>query len=101
MLRCSPFFLDLHLSMTVSLFSPSSPAAPPTPASAGLPLLQTARSSSVTWAATDASQFAAYIRKPQSIQPCAKLPAHSTYDDATLAALTAYFATFAPVRNSK
>ena len=53
------------------------------------------------WAATDATRFEAYIRKPQSIQPCAKMPAHSDYDDATLAALTAYFTTFAPVRKSK
>lgn len=53
------------------------------------------------WAATDGTRFEAYIRKPQSIQPCAKMPAHSGYDDATLAALTAYFTTFAPVRKSK
>jgi mono/diheme cytochrome c family protein len=51
------------------------------------------------WAATDATRFQAYIRNPQSIQPCAKMPAHSSYDDATLAALTAYFATFAPTGN--
>jgi mono/diheme cytochrome c family protein len=51
------------------------------------------------WAATDATRFQAYIRNPQSIQPCAKMPAHSNYDDPTLAALTAYFATFAPAGN--
>jgi len=53
------------------------------------------------WAATDATRFEAYIRKPQSIQPCATMPPHPEYDDATLAALTAYFTTFAPVRNLK
>jgi len=53
------------------------------------------------WAATDAVSFEAYIRKPQSIQPCAMMPAHPEYDDATLATLTAYFTTFAPVRTSR
>ena len=53
------------------------------------------------WAATDATRFEAYIRKPQSIQPCATMPPHPDYDDATLAALTAYFTTFAPARTSK
>jgi len=51
------------------------------------------------WAATDETRFKQYIREPTQIQPCAKMPAHSTYDDQTLAALTAYFATFAPVRH--
>jgi hypothetical protein len=53
------------------------------------------------WAATDAARFQQYIHNPQSIQSSAKMPAHADYDDATLAALTAYFATFAPVRNSQ
>jgi hypothetical protein len=52
------------------------------------------------WAATDATRFQQYIRKPQSIMPCARMPAHGDYDDATLAALTAYFTTFAPVRKA-
>jgi mono/diheme cytochrome c family protein len=53
------------------------------------------------WAATDASRFQQYIHNPQSIQPNAKMPAHGDYDQATLAALTSYFATFAPVRKTR
>jgi hypothetical protein len=53
------------------------------------------------WAATDATRFQQYIHNPQSIQPSAKMPAHGDYDQATLAALTAYFATFAPVRKTR
>jgi hypothetical protein len=53
------------------------------------------------WAATDATQFQQYIHNPQSIQSGAKMPAHGDYDQATLAALTAYFATFAPVRKTR
>jgi hypothetical protein len=53
------------------------------------------------WAATDATQFQQYIHNPQSIQSSAKMPAHGDYDQATLAALTAYFATFAPVRKTR
>jgi cytochrome c2 len=53
------------------------------------------------WAATDATQFQQYIRNPQAIQSSAKMPAHGDYDQATLAALTAYFATFAPVRKTR
>jgi hypothetical protein len=53
------------------------------------------------WAATDADRFQQYIHNPQSIQPCAKMPAHSSYDEATLGALTAYFKTFAPVRKNR
>jgi hypothetical protein len=53
------------------------------------------------WAATDATSFKSYIHKPQSIQSCAKMPPHPDYNDATLDALTAYFATFVPLRNSK
>ena len=49
------------------------------------------------WAATDPSRFEQYIRNPQSIQTSAKMPAHSEFDEVTLAALTAYFRTFAPV----
>jgi hypothetical protein len=50
------------------------------------------------WAATDPTRFEQYIHNPQSIQPSAKMPAHSDYDRATLDALTAYFKTFTPVR---
>ncbi len=46
------------------------------------------------WAATDAARFTQYIHNPQSVQTCSRMPAHSTYDEATLAALTAYFRTF-------
>lgn len=53
------------------------------------------------WAVTDQARFEAYIRNPQEIQPCAKMPAHKEYDDATLNVLAAYFSTFAPSRNSK
>jgi len=46
------------------------------------------------WAATDGANFQRYIRNPKSVVPCAQMPAAASYDDATLAALTAYFATF-------
>ena len=46
------------------------------------------------WAASDPTAFQKYIRRPQSIQRCAKMPAHTDYDDATLAALSQYFSTF-------
>ena len=46
------------------------------------------------WAATDPTRFQQYIRQPTSIQPCAKMPAHAEYDDATLSALTRYFSSF-------
>jgi mono/diheme cytochrome c family protein len=52
------------------------------------------------WAATDATRFRQYIHNPQSIQPSARMPAHGSYDEATLAALTAYFSTFTPVRKT-
>jgi mono/diheme cytochrome c family protein len=38
--------------------------------------------------------FAAYVRAPQSKNPQAQMPGNPQYDDATLAALTAYFRTF-------
>jgi len=47
------------------------------------------------WAATDAKGFQMYIRDPQSVMKCSQMEPHPRYDDATLAALTAYFATFA------
>ena len=53
------------------------------------------------WAATDATRFQQYIHNPQSIQAGAKMPAHTDYDEATLAALTAYFKTFIPVRKTR
>jgi mono/diheme cytochrome c family protein len=53
------------------------------------------------WAATDPERFQQYIHEPQSVQSNAKMPAHGDYDQATLAALTAYFKTFAPVRKSR
>jgi mono/diheme cytochrome c family protein len=53
------------------------------------------------WAATDSSRFQQYIHNPQSIQASAKMPAHADYDQDTLAALTAYFTTFAPVRKTR
>jgi hypothetical protein len=53
------------------------------------------------WAATDPTGFKQYIHNPKSIQESAKMPAHGDYDEATLKALTAYYTTFAPVRNAK
>ena len=53
------------------------------------------------WAATDSGRFQQYIHNPQSIQASAKMPAHGDYDRATLAALTAYFTTFAPARKTR
>ncbi len=53
------------------------------------------------WAATDSTRFQQYIRNPVAIQPCAKMPAHSTYDVETLEAITAYFKTFAWSRTSQ
>jgi mono/diheme cytochrome c family protein len=45
-------------------------------------------------AATSPKVFAAYIRAPQAKNPQAQMPGNPQYDDATLAALTAYFRTF-------
>jgi hypothetical protein len=53
------------------------------------------------WAATDPVGFKQYIHDPKSIQASAKMPAHGDYDEATLKALTAYYATFAPVRKNR
>lgn len=47
-------------------------------------------------AAASAKEFAAYVRSPAARNPGAQMPANPEYDDATLAALTAYFQTFAP-----
>ena len=46
------------------------------------------------WASFSPKEFAAYIRAPQTKNPRAQMPANPQYDDATLAALTAYFRTF-------
>jgi hypothetical protein len=38
--------------------------------------------------------FAAYVHNPRTANPKAQMPGNPQYDDATLAALTAYFRTF-------
>jgi mono/diheme cytochrome c family protein len=48
-----------------------------------------------TMAAEDPKRFRQTIHDPQSVTPGAKMPAHGSYDAATLDALTAYFRTFA------
>jgi mono/diheme cytochrome c family protein len=45
-------------------------------------------------AAASPNEFAAYIRAPLSQNPQTQMPANPQYDDATLAAITAYFRTF-------
>jgi threonine dehydrogenase-like Zn-dependent dehydrogenase len=45
-------------------------------------------------AASSPGAFKEYVRSPLSQNAEAKMPANPQYDDATLAALTAYFATF-------
>lgn len=45
-------------------------------------------------AAKSPKDFAAYIREPQAKNPQAQMPGNPQYDDATLAALTAYFRVF-------
>jgi mono/diheme cytochrome c family protein len=47
-----------------------------------------------TFAAASPKDFAAYIRAPLAKNPHARMPGNPQYDDATLAALTAYFQTF-------
>ena len=47
------------------------------------------------WASASPEYFAAYVRNPQSKNPRAQMPGNPAYDDATLAALRAYFQTFA------
>jgi mono/diheme cytochrome c family protein len=46
------------------------------------------------FAAASPNDFAAYIRAPVAKNPQAQMPGNPQYDDATLAALTAYFRTF-------
>lgn len=53
------------------------------------------------WAATNPALFQAYIHEPKSVMRSAQMPAHGEYDAATLAALTAYFRTFEPMRNGQ
>ncbi len=51
-------------------------------------------------AAQNSQRFRQVIRNPTAANPKATMPAHTTYDDPTLDALTAYFKTFAkPERN--
>ncbi len=47
-----------------------------------------------TWAAASSEYFGAYVRNPQAENPRAQMPANPAYDDATIAALRAYFQTF-------
>jgi mono/diheme cytochrome c family protein len=46
------------------------------------------------WARASPEYFAAYVRNPQTKNPHAQMPGTPGYDDATIAALTAYFRTF-------
>jgi len=51
-------------------------------------------------AAQNGERFRQTVRNPAAVNPKATMPAHTSYDDATLDALTAYFKTFAkPERN--
>lgn len=47
-------------------------------------------------AATKPDFFAAYVRDPQTANPHTQMAASPNYDEATLAALEAYFKTFSP-----
>src|SRR2546421_8105669 len=47
-----------------------------------------------TWASASPEYFAAYIRNPKSKNPKSDMPGFPAYDDATIAALNAYFRTF-------
>lgn len=53
------------------------------------------------WASSEADNFKRYIRNPKSLMPSAKMPPMPQYDDATLAALTKYYATFLVVRTEQ
>ncbi len=48
-----------------------------------------------TWSA-NTSYFRRYVKKPRSVQPTAKMPGFTEYDEAALDALTAYFREFKP-----
>lgn len=47
------------------------------------------------WASACPKRFASYVRSPQAVNPKAEMPAFAEYNDATIAALRAYFATSA------
>jgi len=65
------------------------------------------RKASVSWsslaktAGAKPAYFGAYIKDPQSQSAYAEMPGFPDYDDATMAALTAYFQAFASERGSK
>jgi mono/diheme cytochrome c family protein len=46
------------------------------------------------WAAASPQYFTDYVRHPQSRNPNAQMPGNPSYDDATIAALIAYFKSF-------
>ncbi len=47
------------------------------------------------WATASPENFAAYVRNPKSKNPKSQMPGNPNYDDATIAALLAYFRNFA------
>ena len=57
-------------------------------------------SRSARWRQRSPKDFAAYIRAPLAKNPQAQMPGNPQYDDATLAALTAYFQTFSKRRKT-
>ncbi len=52
-------------------------------------------------AVQNSHRFQQTIRNPESVNPQATMPAHTGYDDATLAALAAYFQTFDPAGRNR
>lgn len=52
-------------------------------------------------AAHDPPRFRLTMRSPTAVNPAAAMPPHSSYDDATLDALTAYFKTFDTARRKR
>jgi mono/diheme cytochrome c family protein len=48
------------------------------------------------WAKSSPEHFGAYVRDPKVSNPNAQMPGNPAYDDATIAALAAYFRTFIP-----
>lgn len=52
------------------------------------------------WASSQSRNFKRYIRDPKAVMTGAKMPAQPQYDDATLEALTKYFATFLVLRSN-
>jgi mono/diheme cytochrome c family protein len=53
------------------------------------------------WASAGPERFAAYVRDPKSKNPRAEMPGFPKYDDATIAALRAYFQTFTEAEAGK